>query len=94
MFRDISPQPPIPQGPPEHPEEIGSDKWIGFTQETKGKIKLAWWEPAPVREGSRIPPGQYTDGVGFPFLDIRSFGVWFVPGMNIEFSNSLPVVGA
>ncbi|EJD37553.1 hypothetical protein AURDEDRAFT_44729, partial [Auricularia subglabra TFB-10046 SS5] len=27
VYRDVSPQPPLPAGPPGHPEEVGSDSW-------------------------------------------------------------------
>ncbi|KZV95934.1 hypothetical protein EXIGLDRAFT_643759 [Exidia glandulosa HHB12029] len=85
------PLPPLPTGPSDHPEEVGTEEWCAFEQETKGWVKICWWEPAPVREGGRIAPGEYADGVGFPKLDIRSFGVQFLPGMTISFSERFAV---
>ncbi|KZV95923.1 hypothetical protein EXIGLDRAFT_643756 [Exidia glandulosa HHB12029] len=88
------PLPPLPTGPADHPEEVGTTDWVAFEQETKGWVKPCWWEPGPFREGGKIPKGEYTDGVGFPKLDILSVGVQFQPGMTIDFSERFPVDGA
>ncbi|EJD35390.1 hypothetical protein AURDEDRAFT_175537 [Auricularia subglabra TFB-10046 SS5] len=86
--------PPIPAGPKDKPEEVGTTEWAGVDFELHGRIKLAWFEPAPLRAGGKIPPGAYSDGVGFPQIEIRSFGVWFTPGVCLEFGAPLPVEGA
>ncbi|EJD36013.1 hypothetical protein AURDEDRAFT_74728 [Auricularia subglabra TFB-10046 SS5] len=88
------PHPPIPADPADRPEEVGTAEWTQVDYEVHGWIKIVWWEPAPTRAGSKIPPGEYADGVGFPKIDIRSFGVWWLPGMNLEFGAPKPVEGA
>ena len=87
------PQPPLPQGPPDRPEEAGTDTWCvscsrrnseticlvtsircAFACTQRGKIGVAYWEPAPVKAGDRVVPGEYGDGVGFPKCNIWSIG--------------------
>ena len=46
-----------------------------------------------VREGGRIAPGEYADGVGFPKVSIWSVGAGLVPGAKLAISVSEPVEG-
>lgn len=86
-----TPHPPLPAGPADRPEEVGTEEWRAVAQDTRGNVKLVWWEPLPPRAGGAIPAGQYSDGKRFPRIDIRGFGVWFMPGMTLEFGPALPV---
>jgi hypothetical protein len=87
------PQPPLPQGPSDHPEETGTDTWCAFACTQRGKIGVAYWEPAPVKPGDRVVPGEYGDGVGFPKCNIWSVGARWPEDTKLVAGLRLPLDG-
>ena len=68
--------------------------WKAVRQETKGRVRVAWWSPVPSTPGSGIAPGDYADGIGFPKLKIWSAGIAFGESTDITFGEPLPVEGS
>lgn len=60
-------QPPLPQGSPENPEEVGTERWAAFTPTMRGKNRLVGVVPG-------FEDGTIGDGISFPKVKPRSVG--------------------